>query len=71
VIEALFQPLFVFLITMAGQRRILDTDYATPAAACQSALVLQVELRTARGGDPHATVTVLRTDGAQACATQA
>jgi hypothetical protein len=60
------EPLYAFIVTLGGERRVLDTDYATPAAACQAGLVLQVELRTARSGDPRATVAVLPLRGAPA-----
>jgi hypothetical protein len=49
--------LYAFLISLAGESRVIDTDFATPEAAELAALVLQVRLRK---GDPDATVSLLR-----------
>jgi hypothetical protein len=60
--------LYAFLITLYGERVTINTNYATAAAACQSAIVLQVQLRTAQQqADPNATVTVLNLNGAPPC----
>jgi hypothetical protein len=59
--------LYVFLVTVDGRVRTVDTPFATAAAACQSAVALEVELRRAPRGDPNATVEASPRSGATPC----